>query len=628
MPLKKLLKRINIHLQKLDTMLLNDIRLFFRDIKSPLLVILTPFLILTVLINIFYFSDVADNIRGVKLGICDVDGSSFELESDIFEIIRFQGDCEKTAASRVVNGELRGAIIVPQNFEKNLREGKGGEIKLYLDDSKSTTAVVTSNAVKAYVSDLNERIGTEFILEAWNKLNELNENLGFLVTNLERVKPVAVQMQQRLEEINKDITAVDFEKHQTTFDEIVVELDEIQLELEEFEKKIAVLNLDEHKIPAIPFSQNTSNKIREYKTTSEEYRQKFCNNSTDETLPDEPTCIILDYLDSSLYDFENMTTDLSIYEAELNAKIKEINQLTAEIRRTAENISNRAEPASAENEEISDQLQELKQDLLFLDEKAKNITQSITELNHSINTFVADLISTTDELNKTISVLGEYTQKEPASILRPVRVEIEPVFKGKLQIFYRLPGLMSIVLLFITLFISAPLIVNERKGGTMARIFLSPISMFFYVFEKIIYLLILCTMAVVSMLLATLVFGVFIGVGIELAIVLTIASLTYITIGILIGSISKSENTALLTCLVVGFPLMFLSGAFSTPELMNKAIRTAAQYLPLTLNIDLFERITIYGVGLDITKILILLGIIVLFYLLSVLMIWKKPTLK
>jgi ABC-type multidrug transport system permease subunit len=597
-------------------------RLFFRDIKSPLLVILTPFLILTILINIFYFSDVAENIRGVKLGICDVDGSNFELKSEIFEINSFQGNCEQTVASMVAKGDLRGAIVVPQNFEKNLKEGKGGEIKLYLDDSKSTTAVVTSNAVKAYVSDLNEKMGTDFILEAWKKLNELNENLRFLVTNLERAKPVAIQMQQKLEEISKDIAAVDFEKHQTTFDEIIVYLDEIKVVLEEFEKETAVLSIDEYKIP---LSQNISNKILEYKTNSKEYVQKFCNNSINETSVDEPTCLVIEYLDSSLYDFENIIPTISIYEDEMNTKIKEVNERIEAIERTAENISM---PASEQSNKFSNQIQELKQELLFLNEKTKNITQSITELNKSINTFVTDLISTTNDLNKTIGVLEEYTQKNPANIIRAVRVETKPVFKDKLQIFYRLPGLMSIVLLFITLFISASVIVNERKSGTMARIFLSPISMFFYVFEKIIYLLVLCTMAIFSMILATLVFGVFIKVGIELVIVLIIASLTYITIGILIGAISKSENTSLLTCLVVGFPLMFLSGAFSTPELMNKIIRTAAQYLPLTLNIDIFEKITIYGVGLDITKILIMTGMIVIFYLFSVVMIWKKPTLK
>jgi ABC-2 type transport system permease protein len=170
--------------------------------------------------------------------------------------------------------------------------------------------------------------------------------------------------------------------------------------------------------------------------------------------------------------------------------------------------------------------------------------------------------------------------------------------------------------------------VNERRGGTMARIFLSPISMFFYVFEKMLYLLLLSLLATASMIIATLLFQVPITINFQLILIFIIASLVYISIGILIGSISRSENTSLLTCLVVGFPLMFMSGAFSPPELMNQIVRTISQYLPLTLNISLIENITIYNTALDPTKLIIMICMIIIFYLLAVIMIRKKPTLK
>jgi ABC-2 type transport system permease protein len=152
--------------------------------------------------------------------------------------------------------------------------------------------------------------------------------------------------------------------------------------------------------------------------------------------------------------------------------------------------------------------------------------------------------------------------------------------------------------------------------------------MFFYVFEKMLYLLLLCIISVLSMLIASFVFGVHLPIGLGLVMVFIVASLAYVSIGILVGSVSKSENTSLLTCLVIGFPLMFLSGAFSPPELMSKAFRVVSQYLPLTLNISLLEKITIYNTGLDIAKLLTMACMILVFYLLAVVMIRKKPTLK
>ena len=187
---------------------------------------------------------------------------------------------------------------------------------------------------------------------------------------------------------------------------------------------------------------------------------------------------------------------------------------------------------------------------------------------------------------------------------------------------------MAVVLLFITLFISSSQIVGERKGGTMARIFLSPISMFFWVFEKMLYLTVLALVSVVSMFLAVLIFGVPIHFSLNLILIFLVACAAYVSIGVLIGSISKSENTSLLTCLVIGFPLMFLSGAFSPPELMGKMWRTISQYLPLSLNVSALERIMIYSTGINWQEVSILVVMTAVFYFLAVIMIKNKPTLK
>jgi ABC-type multidrug transport system permease subunit len=342
----------------------------------------------------------------------------------------------------------------------------------------------------------------------------------------------------------------------------------------------------------------------------------------------DPTCIILDYTDDIVDSLDAHAANLTSYQSTLNARITELNQKSAEIDAALFRLSELVDSSSEQNQEMRRDIQEVRDNLLFLEQKTENITQSIEELDRSMDQFLSDIIRVTDELNQTIMVLDTYTQKDPSTILRPVKVDARPVFKDKLEIFYRLPALMSILLLFITLFISSSLIVNERRGGTMARIFLSPLSMFFYVFEKMAYLLLLCLLAVLSMLLASLVFGVFITVNLNLFLVFIVASLVYISIGVLIGSVSKSENTSLLTCLVIGFPLMFLSGAFSPPEMMDKFMRIAAQYLPLSLNVSLLENITIYHTGIDPAKILIMVVMIAVFYLLSVIMIRKKPTLK
>jgi ABC-type multidrug transport system permease subunit len=625
---KGLLRSVRLQFQKLDTMLLNDVRLFLRDRKSLILVVLTPFLILSILINIFYFSDVADTIRGVKLAVCDMDGKGFDLESDIFATTIFSKDCDSLVADKVSSGEFRGGVVIPKNFRQDLVEGRGVEMKLFIDNSKQTTAVVTSNAVRAYVADINEKMSTAFILEAWKQLKELNENLRFLVKNLEMAKPVAIELRDRLNILNSELSKIDFAAHQQSVNEVVYYLDVMDNQLAEIDSGFANVS-ETPSLPLITSTPDISIAITEYRSNAAMLRSDLCSDASLIPLATaSPLCAVLDRTDDAADELETQAGNLSDYQSELNSAIAQLNARSSLVNDSLAKLSQTASSGSADNARLRQSISMLRNDLLFLEDKTRNISQSMIELNASINTFLSDIVRVTDELNQTIDVLDDYTKKDPSTILRPVRVDEKAVFKGQLEIFYRLPALISIILLFITLFISSSLIVNERRGGTMARIFLSPISMFFYVFEKMLYLLLLGIMTVLSMLIAAIVFKVPMALGVDLFLVFIVASLVYISIGVFIGSFSKSENTSLLTCLVIGFPLMFLSGAFSPPELMSKAFRIASQYLPLTLNVSLLEKITIYHTGLDMTKLIIMASMILVFYLLAVIMIRKKPTLK
>lgn len=626
---RDLLRSIRLPFQKLDTMMLNDIRLFLRDRKSLVLVVLTPFIILSILINIFYFSNVAENIRGVELGVCDMDDSSFSMESEIFKVTRFTEDCESIVADKVSRGELRGAIAIPEGFEQDIKDGKGTEITLFVDNSKSTTAVVTSNAVKAYVSDLNEKIGTEFILDAWQQLRELNDNLKFLVGNLKKAVPVAESLKEHLDSMKAEIDSVDFRADKQAVSDLITFLDRLDAEMAAINDTFAVAAPAIPQVPMFNYTPNASLAMKEYRKESDFWRAEFCNTSG--LLPvmtKNPFCALLDNTDGFVDALESDVASLSAYSDTINQRVTELNNRSAALNQSLTQLVEMISSSSAQNRQVRDDIDRVRSNLLFLEDRTENISRSIMELEASLDSFLTDIVRVTAELDRTTGVLDEYTQKDPASILKPVTVDTKPVFGDKLEIFYKLPALISIILLFIMLFISSSLIVNERRGGTMARIFLSPISMFFYVFEKTLYLLLLSLLAVLSMVAATYLFGVGISVSLELFTVFIIASLVYISIGILVGSFSKSENTSLLTCLVIGFPLMFMSGVFSPPELMSQVMRIASKYLPLTLNINLIENITIYHTGLDLHKLLIMACMILAFYIAAVLVIRKKPTLK
>jgi len=281
-----------------------------------------------------------------------------------------------------------------------------------------------------------------------------------------------------------------------------------------------------------------------------------------------------------------------------------------------------------QSRKTKDQLAILRTRLSLLERRTENLSSELKQLDTSVTQFLDGMIKLTNDLNKTIIVLDEYTKKNPSTILKPVTAKIESAFQGSSQIVYNLPGLMAIILLFVTLLVASSLIVTERKSGTMARLFLSPISMFFFVLEKMLFLCLLCAVQIVSMLFAAWVFGVGVSLSLNFVIIMLVAALMYVSIGVFIGAVSKSENTALLTSLVISFPLMFMSGVFSAPELMSKFLREASAYLPLTLHIGALEKILIYRTLLDVNGLIWMGGIALFFYLVSVFLIRRTPMIK
>ena len=129
------------------------------------------------------------------------------------------------------------------------------------------------------------------------------------------------------------------------------------------------------------------------------------------------------------------------------------------------------------------------------------------------------------------------------------------------------------------------------------------------------------------MYLVSIIMGVPLSWSLSLIIALAAASLGYITLGIFIGAVSRSENTALLTSLVVGLPMMFLSGIFFPFEIMPSIMRTIGAYLPLTLSVSLLERTIIYGMPTDIFTLAMLLAMSAVLITLSTLIIRKSPML-
>lgn len=630
MVLRRSLEKIKFFNRKLDVMIKNDIRLFLRDKRALILALLTPFFIMAILINVYNFSDITENIRGIKLGICEREPLDIEINTTIFQITKFQDSCEGLVRKKVMTGELRAAIIIPENFRKDIEEGKGAEIEAFIDNSKSTTSIVSIDAMKAFVSDMNEEIGREFILNAWKNLNKLNENLKVLVRNLAYAKSASEELKMTLDETSIELEGYELGKYNIILDEIYNYLEAVEmLDMAGYLRNVTALdekysitgyNITGYNITGYNITGTVYN-ITGYNTTGYNITGTGYNitghnitaynitwyNITEYNITDERTLALVEELNSRITELEKKNDELNLAIDDAAKRMNAIAEIT---------------PLG-----LKENITYLKAELKSIQDKISAIDSNITALRISLDDHLAQIVQLTDELNQTITIIEDYTRRNPESILRPVTLDADSVFKGKTVIYYRLPVLAATVLMFVTLLIASSTIVAERKAGTMARIFLSPISMFFYIFEKIGYLFVLSVIQLISIYITIRLFSIPLQLSIDLAAMLIVSSVLFITLGITIGTFSRSENTALLISLVMGLPMMFMTDLFSPPELMTEITKTVTQYLPLSLSVEGIENIVIYGSAISPELIVKMMGIAFLLYLLSTFFIYRKPTL-
>ncbi|MBU0461665.1 MAG: ABC transporter permease [Nanoarchaeota archaeon] len=623
---------------KILRMLEKDLRLFLRDQRTVLLIILTPILIMLILGNVFSGSSSLESITGVTIAVCNLDKQELDLSIPIFDIAYTtpSSNCESLLKEKVKRGELRGAIIIPSNFSSNIQLGYGSTIKLYIDSSKSQTAIVTSDAMKAYVQELNERIGVSFIEEAWKNLNRLNLRLKYALENMAVAKKTAediqVMTQSLLDALNKINTTGIYE----AVDGMEERLDQIDKLLNSTESVLAITNNITDYESAVNSSINSLSRITDLLNTSLETDASQLREVYDTVCAIEAPSLPLtmcEEINSTIDDMEasiaqidsarqtllNSSSELRTvvltdtfaemerYDAALTAGLDQVNQIKKEV-----NTS-------------QSQLEFVREQVALVEQIKLDTTRELEKTNDIVKNYTQDIIDISNEINQTTLVLDQYTSRDPRSIVSAVTLNEEKVYGDKTYFQFLFPGLLSVILMFITLFIASAAIVSERKSGTMARNFLAPLPIPLFLLQKVLYLLILAVIQLLLMFIIALFFGVRFAFSWPLCLIAMIVSVTFICLGMFIGALSKTENTALLTSLVLGLPMLFLSGLFFPFEIMPEFMKSIGTNLPLTLSTINMERLITYNTAIDYGVVWKLLITSALLFLFTYLLVKRKP---
>jgi ABC-2 type transport system permease protein len=165
---------------------------------------------------------------------------------------------------------------------------------------------------------------------------------------------------------------------------------------------------------------------------------------------------------------------------------------------------------------------------------------------------------------------------------------------------FMVPALIGLILQFLTGLFTALAIVREREQGTIEQLVVTPIRSWELIVGKMVPYVVISFFALAEILvIGVLWFGVPIRGSIPLLLGIAVLFLmTTLGTGLLISSVAKSQQEAMLLSFLVLFPGIFLSGFFFPLEAMPLPLQVISYVVPLRYMLIIIRGIILKGVGL------------------------------
>lgn len=201
------------------------------------------------------------------------------------------------------------------------------------------------------------------------------------------------------------------------------------------------------------------------------------------------------------------------------------------------------------------------------------------------------------------AIIQQYQQRlEPAAssellVVPELRLLYNPAMKS---VYGFVPGLMTMILMLVSAMMTAITIVKEKETGTMEVLLVSPLEPYLIVLGKIAPYVLLAVIN--TILILALGLGLFqvpmLGNWLLLSLECVLFILTALSLGILISTVTSSQQTAMMISLAgLLMPTVLLSGFIFPLKSMPLALQLLANAIPAKWFILILKNIMLKGVG-------------------------------
>jgi ABC-2 type transport system permease protein len=184
----------------------------------------------------------------------------------------------------------------------------------------------------------------------------------------------------------------------------------------------------------------------------------------------------------------------------------------------------------------------------------------------------------------------------------PIEVRTQVWYNPDLNsAYFMIPGVIGMILSFITTILTATAIVRERERGTIEQLIVTPIRSWELVLGKLLPYVILAFVEMFEILIiGSLWFGVPIRGSLLLIVLVSgLFLMSSLGIGLLASTVANTQQEAMMTVMMYNLPSIFLSGFFFPIQAMPKFLQWVSYLIPLRFYLVVIRSLLLKGVGIE-----------------------------
>lgn len=161
---------------------------------------------------------------------------------------------------------------------------------------------------------------------------------------------------------------------------------------------------------------------------------------------------------------------------------------------------------------------------------------------------------------------------------------------------FLIPGLIGFSILVSPMFSMVNISSEYKKIKLFKQLSLTPLTKLEWLASKVLWYIFLSALSFLLMVgVGVFVFGAHITLTLWFIPFLVLGPMLFCSLGMLVGTLSKSTETASVVGNIITFPMMFLSGTFFPISLMPQYLQNIAHVLPLFYIIEGLNAVMTYG---------------------------------